>query len=72
MTVDGNGKLRTFSLDDIETTNREIVSATSQVDVLNGPAFATDSNELASNGGGGNGTIFWKARDRKRYCKNAS
>ena len=34
VTVDGSGKLRTFSLEDIETTNREIVTASSEVDVI--------------------------------------
>ena len=40
MTVDGSGKLRTFSLEDIETTNREIVAPSSEVTVISGDADA--------------------------------
>ena len=40
MTVDGSGKLRTFSLEDIETTNREIVAPSSEVTVISVDADA--------------------------------
>ena len=40
VTVDGSGKLRTFSLEDIETTNREIVAPSSEVTVISGDADA--------------------------------
>ena len=47
MTVDGSGKLRTFSLEDIETTNREIVTPSSEVTVIS--ASSNEDDVCSSN-----------------------
>ena len=56
VTVDGAGKLRTFSLDDIEATNREIVAPSSVVAVIsNNNGNTGTGGDIAGGGGGGGG-----------------
>lgn len=63
VTVDADGHLRTFKLSEYEITNREIITASSQIDIIKNDGSISGNNCLSStneNCGNGNNMNYAK------------